>query len=140
MSSARGAKTRVPGRYLLDTQAFLYLVQFPERIPNRVRPLIEDGRNDLHVSIASLWEIQIKSTIGKLVIAGPLDRVVAVQQRENGVNLLPIDIAHVVEHGGLPMHHRDPFDRMLIAQARVEGLTILSSDSALSAYDVVVRW
>jgi PIN domain nuclease of toxin-antitoxin system len=138
--SARGAKAIVAGRYLLDTHAFLYLAQFPDRLPPRLRPLIEDGRNELHVSIASLWEIQIKAMTGKLVVGGPLDRLVDIQQRENGVQLLPIGVAHIVEHGALPLHHRDPFDRMLIAQARVEGLTILSSDRAMSAYEVTVRW
>jgi PIN domain nuclease of toxin-antitoxin system len=140
MSTRGGTKSFVQGRYLLDTHAFLYFAQFRDRLPARLRPLVEDVRNDLHISTASLWEIQIKTNTGKLDIGGPLDALVAIQQRENGVLVLPIDIAHIVEHSALPLHHRDPFDRMLIAQARVEGLTLLSRDAAFGAYDVAVRW
>ena len=140
--SARLSRKNPPvaGRYLLDTQAFLYLAQFPDRLPSRLWPTIEDTRNDLHLSIASLWEVQIKTMIGKLTLGAPLDRLVTTQQQENGLSLLPINLAHVVEIGRLPFHHRDPFDRMLVAQARVESLTLLSSDAGLSAYDVPVHW
>ncbi|MEO8938895.1 MAG: type II toxin-antitoxin system VapC family toxin [Burkholderiaceae bacterium] len=140
MSTRGSAKAFVAGRYLLDTHAFLYLAQYPGRLPARLKTLIADGRNAVCVSIASLWEIQVKASIGKLEIGGSLAGVVAIQQRENGLTVLPIAIAHVVEHGALPLHHRDPFDRMLIAQARVEGLTVLSHDAAFAQYDVVVRW
>lgn len=140
MRARASAEAFVAGRFLLDTHAFLYLAQFPDRLPARLKTLIADGRNDLQVSIASLWEVQVKTTIGKLDIGGSLARLVAVQQRENGLSVLPIDVVHVVEHGALPLHHRDPFDRMLIAQARVEGLTVLSHDAAFTLYDVAVRW
>lgn len=140
MSTRGSAKSFVPARYLLDTHTFLFLALFRDRLPTRLRPLVEDVRNDLHVSLASLWEIQIKIKIGKLGIDGPLTTLVAKQQQENGVVVLPLEIAHIVEHNALPLHHRDPFDRMLIAQARVEGLTLLSKDAAFSAYDVAVRW
>ncbi len=140
MSTRRSARPSAPARYLLDTHAFLFLALFHDRLPARLRPLVQDGRNDLHVSLASLWEIQIKTRIGKLDIDGPLTTLVARQQQENGVAVLPIDIAHVVEHDALPLHHRDPFDRMLIAQARVEELILLSKDTAFGAYDVAVRW
>ena len=102
--------------------------------------MIEDGRNELLVSIASIWEIQIKTLLGKLALDMPLDRLIATQREENGVRLLPIKLSHVIEHERLPMHHGDPFDRMLVAQARVENLVILSSDSSMSSYDVAVRW
>ena len=128
------------GRYLLDTHALLYMDQAPERLPAAIRTLAADTRNRLFVSIASLWEIQVKCIAGKLVLTLPIDRLLQRQQRENDVEVLPIGLGHVTEHVALAQHHRDPFDRMLVAQARVEGLTILSSDAVLSAYDVPVRW
>ena len=126
--------------FLLDSHALLYLAQHPDRLPRRLRTLLEDGRNELHVSIASVWEIQIKTLLGKLTLDMPLDRLITTQREENGLQLLPINLPHIVEHERLPMHHRDPFDRMLIAQARVEGLTVLSHDAAFAHYDVKVKW
>ena len=128
------------GRYLLDTHALIFMDQAPHMLPPRLRALIEDTRNRLFVSIASLWEIQIKSMIGKLILPLSIDRMMLRQQRENEIDLLTIEIAHIVEHDALPAHHRDPFDRMLIAQARVEGLTLLSRDKALARYDVALQW
>jgi PIN domain nuclease of toxin-antitoxin system len=129
-----------PARYLLDTHALLFMDQAPERLPESVRTLVADTRNQLFVSIASLWEIQIKCLTGKLTLTLPVDRLLQRQQRDNAVDVLPIDLAHVVEHTSLAQLHRDPFDRMLVAQARIEGLTILSRDQALSGYDVATRW
>ncbi len=128
------------GRYLLDTHALLFMDQAPHLLPPTLCALIEDTRNRLFVSVASLWEIQIKSMIGKLTLPLTIDRMMLRQQRENDIDLLPIEIAHIVEHEALPTHHRDPFDRMLIAQARVEGLTLLSRDKLLSRYDVALHW
>ena len=130
----------VGGRYLLDTHALLFMDQAPHRLSDASKALIEDTRNRLFVSIASLWELQIKSMIGKLTLPLRVDRMMLRQQRENDVDLLPIEAAHVVEHAALPFHHRDPFDRMLIAQARVEGLTLLSRDAVMQNYDVAVQW
>lgn len=128
------------GRYLLDTHALLFMDQAPDRLSDASKALIEDTRNRLFVSIASLWELQIKSMFGKLTLPLAVDRMMLRQQRENDIDLLPIAIAHVVEQAALPFHHRDPFDRMLIAQARVEGLTLLSRDAAMQNYDVAVQW
>ena len=126
--------------YLLDSHVLVYLAQHVDRLPPRLRSLLADGRNDLHVSIASVWELQIKVMLGKLSLDMPLDRVIATQRDENGLKFLPINVAHVVEHERLPMHHRDPFDRMLVAQARVEGLVLLSADAQLKRYDVRLAW
>lgn len=137
---AMGADIPTIGRYLLDTHALLFMDQAPHLLPLHLHALIEDTRNRLFVSMASLWEIQIKSMIGKLTMPLSVDRMMMRQQRENDIDLLPIELAHIVEHEGLPTHHRDPFDRMLIAQARVEGLTLLSRDKTLSRYDVALHW
>lgn len=114
--------------------------QAPERLPVAIRSLIADTHNRLFVSIASLWEIEIKCLTGKLTLTLPVDQLLQRQQRENDVDVLPIEIGHVMEHAVLGQLHRDPFDRMLVAQARVEGLTILSNDAVLPSYDVEVRW
>ena len=132
--------TRRRPSYLLDSHVLVYLAQHPERLPRRLRSLIEDGRNELHVSIASVWEIQIKTLLGKLALDMPLDRLIATQRDANGLRLLAINVPHVVEHERLPMHHRDPFDRMLVAQARVEGLVLLSADAQFKRYDVQLAW
>lgn len=128
------------GRYLLDTHALLFMDQAPQLLPKAIRALVADTRNRLFVSIASLWEIQIKCLTGKLTLTLPVDRLLLRQQRDNAVDVLPIELAHVMEHTALAAHHRDPFDRMLVAQARVEGLTIVSRDKVLSAYDVATQW
>ena len=127
-------------RYLLDTHALIYMDQAPERLSTRGRTLVADTRNRLFVSMASLWEIQIKCLSGKLTLTLPVDRLLQRQQRENDIDVIPIDLGHITEHAALALHHRDPFDRMLVAQARVEGLTILSNDTVLASYDVPVRW
>ena len=128
------------GRFLLDTHALLFMDQAPQRLPEAIRLLVADTRNRLFVSIASLWEIQIKCITGKLILTLPVDRLLQRQQRDNDVDMLPIEIDHVTEHAALAQHHHDPFDRMLVAQARVEGLTILSNHAVLAAYDVAVQW
>jgi PIN domain nuclease of toxin-antitoxin system len=128
------------GRYLLDTRALLYMDQAPALLPAGIRRLVADTQNRLFVSVASLWEIQIKCIVGKLILTLPVERLLLRQQRENDIEVLPIEIGHITEHVALALHHRDPFDRMLIAQARVEGLTLLSHDAAFKRYDVVVRW
>ena len=128
------------GRYLLDTHALLFMDQAPERLPPTVRTLVADTRNRLFVSVASLWEIQIKCLAGKLTLTLPVDRMLQRQQKDNDVDLLSIELGHVMEHAALAPHHRDPFDRMLVAQARVEGLTIVSRDAVIAEYNVPVRW
>lgn len=136
----KAARERADGRFLLDTHTLLFMDQAPERLPVAIRSLIADTHNRLFVSIASLWEIEIKCLTGKLTLTLPVDQLLQRQQRENDVDVLPIEIGHVMEHAVLGQLHRDPFDRMLVAQARVEGLTILSNDAVLPSYDVEVRW
>ena len=136
----RAADLGGPGRFLLDTHALLYMDQAPDRLSKAVRLLVAETRNRLFVSMASLWEIQIKCLAGKLTLTLPVDRLLHRQQRENDVDVIPVELGHITEHAAIALHHRDPFDRMLVAQARVEGLTILSNDAVLSSYEVAVRW
>ncbi len=123
-------------RILLDTRCWLWMESAPERLgPGAVR-LVEDPGNDLLLSAASAWEIAIKHALGKLRLPLPPHRYVPSRLTRSGVVALPIQVEHALHAGRLPPHHRDPFDRMLVAQAQVERLTILTADPALEACDV----
>ncbi len=118
-------------RYLLDTNTLIWATDDSVRLSATYRGIIAAGEG-LVVSIVSFWEIAIKQSLGKLDIKGDVTDEV----RRRSIPIIPIEIAHVDAVRGLPFHHRDPFDRMLIAQARVEGLTILTADRNFAAYDV----
>ncbi|NTW04407.1 MAG: type II toxin-antitoxin system VapC family toxin [Oscillochloris sp.] len=94
----------------------------------------------LYLSLISIWEIQIKVQLGKLALPLPLPDLVAEQQRVNGIQLFLIEIAHIYALQNLPYHHRDPFDRLIIAQATVAGLTIVTADQAFAGYGVPLLW
>ena len=102
--------------------------------------LIEDEDTAIFLSIGSLGETQIKVQLGKLNIPYPLPDVVNTQQQQNNVQLLPIELRHIYALGKLPHHHRDPFDRILIAQAIAENMTLLTHDSKIAQYPVNIVW
>lgn len=120
-------------RLLLDTQVVLWSLSAPDRLSNAATIAIVDPTNSVDVSVASLWELSIKQSIGKLTVDGNL-REHLVRQRYSE---LPVLGVHALAVRDLPLHHRDPFDRLLIAQAR-EGLTLVTADHAMSAYDVPI--
>ncbi len=123
-------------RLLIDTQVFLWLVVGDARLPRGARQSIADRSNDVFLSAASAWEIALKATLGRLPLP-PLPRNwVGDAAARLGFVALPIDLEHAFGAGTLPTHHRDPFDRMLIAQAQAEGLTIVTVDRAFERYDV----
>lgn len=126
--------------YLLDTHAFLWLDTAPERLSARATEICRNLENRLMLSVASLWEIQIKSNLGKLRLPMPLERIVREQQKTNGIRLLPIKPRHIYALTALPDHHRDPFDRLLIAQAMVERCSLITGDALLALYPVTVLW
>jgi PIN domain nuclease of toxin-antitoxin system len=126
-------------RLLLDTHAFIWWDGEPSRLSPRVAALCKDPANTLVFSVASAWEMQIKIQLGKLSLRLPLQDIVREQQAD-GIDILPITLAHAYELQHLPRHHGDPFDRLLIAQARVEGLTLISHDHVFSSYAVPVMW
>ncbi|MGH3864661.1 MAG: type II toxin-antitoxin system VapC family toxin [Pseudonocardiaceae bacterium] len=119
-------------RLLLDSHVVLWSLQSPERLPADVVAMITDPVNSVDVSVASLWELAIKQSIGKLTVDGDLREHLSLQSFSE----LPVLGEHAVAVRELPPHHRDPFDRLLIAQARCEGLTIVTSDRVFAAYDV----
>lgn len=119
--------------YLLDTNTLIWVTADSGRLTKACREIVA-ARESLVVSIVSFWEIAIKQSLDKLRIEGDI----VAEVRRRSITVLPVELAHVDAVRTLPFHHRDPFDRMLIAQARVEGLTILSSDRRFAAYGVEV--
>jgi len=119
-------------RLLLDTHAFLWWLADAPELGDSARKAIGDERNDVFVSAATGWEIAIKRAVGKLQAPENLDAMV----EESGFSHLPITFFHAEQAGALPMHHRDPFDRMLIAQAQAEGLVIVTRDPNIPRYGV----
>jgi PIN domain nuclease of toxin-antitoxin system len=127
-------------RLLLDTHALIWWLAADQALPSTARDAIADPSNDVFVSAASAWEIATKHRIGKLPEAGLLAADVAGFVSEQGFIELPVTIRHGQLAGSLPGIHKDPFDRMLVAQAMVADMTIVSDDEILSAYGVARLW
>ena len=127
---------------LLDTHTFLWFAgrQQYALLPQATRDVLEDGANTLYLSYASAWEIAIKVSIGKMQLAEPVADLVRSQQAQIDLQLLPFQLAHIDLVERLPFHHKDPFDRLLIAQTLVEGFSIVSIDAAFDAYGVNRIW
>jgi PIN domain nuclease of toxin-antitoxin system len=123
-------------RYLLDTHVWLWMQATPERLSAPTRHLLEDTTNELLLSAASAWEIAIKHRIGKLPLPEEPATYVPDRLRRSGVLSLPVELAHVLRTSSLPDHHQDPFDRVLVAQAQLLEIPIITVDPKLHAYDV----
>ena len=125
---------------LLDTHVLIWLSLTPERLSERVTDLLMDETNLWFLSLASVWEMQIKRQLGKLSLNLPLPELIASQQQTNGLQLLPIELNHIFTLENLPQFHRDPFDRLLIAQAITEQIPLLSIDTVFDHYPVQRLW
>lgn len=125
---------------LLDTHAFLWLDNAPAKLSPTVRALCQDPNTRLFLSVVSVWEIIIKAALGKLTLRTPLRTILADQMRVNSLQILPVTLDHVLAVEGLPLHHHDPFDRLLIAQALAEGFTVVSADPLFSRYPASLVW
>jgi PIN domain nuclease of toxin-antitoxin system len=127
-------------RLLLDTHAFLWAVGEPRKISARAATALRTSANELHLSAASVWEMAIKRSLGKLETDMPLDDLVAQGREKIQLRLLDMTAAHAVSVEALPFHHKDPFDRLLIAQALWEGMTIVGADGRFDRYGVKRVW
>ena len=127
-------------RLLLDTHTFLWFVLNDARLSANARKLIADPANEIEISPASYWEIAIKISTGKYSLTEPLEIFVEREVRTNQFHILPIEPRHVTPLTGLPFYHRDPFDRIIIAQAIAEQISVVSSDTAFDAYPVNRLW
>jgi PIN domain nuclease of toxin-antitoxin system len=114
------------------------MIADPQRLGTTAQELVEDRRNQLFLSAVSSWEIVIKHAIGRLDLPAPPETLIPEQMRRSGVAGLPVEHAHALRVGALPAHHRDPFDRLLIAQAQIESLAILTTDPVFGRYAVEV--
>ncbi len=127
-------------RALIDTNIFLWFISDSNRLSINARNYIANLDNELMLSVASLWEIAIKTSTGKLELLKPFEELIPEQLEINKVQILPIELNHLSNVNNLPFHHRDPFDRLIIAQGISEGLPIITSDSEFKNYQVNIIW
>lgn len=126
--------------YLLDTHAFLWFINDDKALSRTAKVLIEDSQNVIYLSIASIWEIAIKVSLGKLEVPSPFNTFINEQLHENSITVLEIKVEHTGRIVELPLHHRDPFDRLIIAQALNDTLPIIGKDDIFDRYGVKRHW
>lgn len=123
-------------RILVDTHVWLWLVAAPQRLSSDARGMLGSGETRVYLSAASAWEMSIKQELGRLDLGGSAEIVIPELMLRSDVAGLGITHSHALRAGALPRHHRDPFDRLLIAQSQIEGLPLMTSDAAFALYDV----
>lgn len=127
-------------KLLFDTQAFIWWDSDPARLSPQALALCQDRANLLLLSVASIWEMQIKLQLGRLNLRLPLRRLVEEQRQVNQVTILPVCLEHILALDPLPPHHKDPFDRLLVAQAHVEQAVLLTNDPLVQQYPIQWLW
>ncbi len=127
-------------RALLDTHSFLWFVGGDARLSTPARHTIEELGNEIFISTASLWEVAIKVNLGKLDLGAPYERFIPAELQRQKIAVLPIEVPHLSVVAKLPLHHRDPFDRLIIAQALAEGLPVITVDEVFDDYGVQRIW
>lgn len=125
---------------LLDTHTFLWFTAGDSNLSQTARAAIEDENNNLYLSVASIWEIAIKVSIEKLELSEPFEVLIPDMLAENEIELLDISVNHAALITTMPFHHRDPFDRLIAAQAKTEQLTLVSADTFFDTYGVNRLW
>jgi len=127
-------------RYLLDTHTFLWWNMDDAQLSSLAKELIADGNNEIFLSAASAWEIAIKTARGRLTLPEDPTRYVSNRLSLHGFQALPVQIHHAVQVYKLPLHHADPFDRLLIAQSQIESMSLISADMEIRKYEIEVIW
>lgn len=125
---------------LLDTHTFIWWASEPNQLPQKIRELCENPENNLVLSVASVWEMQIKMQLGKMTLHDTLPELIESQMETNDLTLLHITLDHVMGLARLPLIHHDPFDRLLISQAMVEDFFFVSKDKKIAGYPVKILW
>lgn len=127
-------------KLLLDTHTLLWFIAGSSSLSDAARTLIENTENEKFVSIVSIWETAIKVSIGKMSLSSPFDDLFPHQLQINGFELLPVNVEHASVIAALPFHHRDPFDRLLVAQTIEEKMTLVSVDEVFDDYGITRLW
>lgn len=127
-------------KLLIDTHAFLWFIEGNPNLSNTARSLIEDESNQRFLSIASLWEMSIKVSMSKLILQMSFADLVEQQVCKNAIELLEIRAEHLDQLAKMPFHHKDPFDRLIVAQSIVESMAVLSKDSTFGSYSITLLW
>lgn len=127
-------------RLLLDTSTFLWIITDAPELSPRARDLFLDPANEVYLSSVSAWEMAVKHSLGRLPLPEPPERFVPAQRKDHGIEPLPLDEEDALHLARLPLLHKDPFDRMLVCQAIVHGLVILTSDKLVYQYPVRTMW
>jgi PIN domain nuclease of toxin-antitoxin system len=127
-------------KLLLDTHTFIWWDSDPAKLSLKVLALCKDRANIMLLSVTSVWEMQIKLHLRKLRLRVPLPQMIETQRQTNNIEVLPILLTHVLALGNLPTYHKDPFDRLLICQANIEGAVLVSKDPKFQKYPVDLVW
>ena len=125
---------------LLDSHTFVWMHEEPHKLSVKIAHEILNPANRIFLSVASVWELQIKIKLGKFSFSDTLENVIAQEQQTNNLQILPVELSHALYLENLPLHHKDPFDRLLISQAIVENLTLVSADANFANYQVNLLW
>ena len=127
-------------KLLSDTHSFIWSFSNTKKLSATAAQAFKNPANQIFLSVASVWEMQIKIALGKMVFNDTLENILSEQQTINGVQILPVNLAHALYLENLPPHHKDPFDRLLILQAIVENTTLVSADADFDKYHVSLLW
>jgi PIN domain nuclease of toxin-antitoxin system len=127
-------------KLLLDSHIFKWWRDEPNKLSPASFAEISNPKNDVFLSVVTIWELQIKIALNKFTVKGGLEMAVKDEQQNNGFQILPIELSHALYIGKLPLHHKDPFDRLLISQAIVENMALVSADAQFANYQVKLLW
>ncbi len=125
---------------LSDTHSFIWSFSNTKKLSPLAAQAFKNPTNQIFLSVASVWEMQIKIALGKMVFNDTLENILSEQQTVNGIQILPVQLSHALYLENLPPHHKDPFDRLLISQAIVENMTLVSADANVAKYQVNLLW
>lgn len=127
-------------RLLLDTHTFIWSFSNTKKLSPTAAGELQDSVNEIFVSVAGIWEMQIKIKLGKIVFNDSLENIIIEQQQINRIQILPVQLSHALHLENLPPHHKDPFDRLLISQAIVENMTLVTADTEFAKYQANLLW